>query len=41
MVPKELAEEKCNVCPLVASNGGDNYLSGDVLKGYTKFDKDS
>tara|TARA_Y100000590_G_scaffold326502_1_gene370591 strand:- start:222 stop:962 length:741 start_codon:yes stop_codon:yes gene_type:complete len=34
VVPKELRDEKCDVCPLVASNGnGNNYLSGDILQG--------
>jgi|TARA_R110002074_G_scaffold169823_1_gene331679 hypothetical protein len=36
VVPKELRDEKCDVCPLVASNGnGNNYLSGDILQGNT------
>ena len=36
VIPKELTEEKCDVCPLVASNGnGNNYLSGDILQGNT------
>lgn len=35
LVPKDLVEEKCNVCPLISNNGTDNYLSGDILKGYT------
>ena len=36
IVPKELRDEKCDVCPLVASNGnGNNYLSGDILQGNT------
>lgn len=35
LVPKDLVEEKCSVCPLISSNGTDNYLSGDILKGYT------
>ena len=35
IVPKELTEEKCDVCPLVATSGGNNYLSGDILKGNT------
>ena len=32
VVPKELRDEKCDVCPLVANNGSDNYLSGDILQ---------
>tara|TARA_B100001248_G_C27396688_1_gene466072 strand:+ start:3827 stop:4567 length:741 start_codon:yes stop_codon:yes gene_type:complete len=35
IVPKELRDEKCDVCPLVATNSNDNYLSGDILKGNT------
>jgi hypothetical protein len=35
VIPKELTEEKCDVCPLVSNNGSDNYLSGDILKGNT------
>ena len=31
-VPKELRDEKCNVCPLISNNGTNNYLSGDMLK---------
>ena len=33
LIPKELRDEKCNVCPLIANNGSDNYLSGDILQG--------
>lgn len=35
IVPKELRDENCEVCPLVANNGTNNYLSGDILKGNT------
>lgn len=34
IVPKELRDEKCEVCPLVTNNSN-NYLSGDILKGST------
>ena len=33
LIPRELRDEKCNVCPLIANNGSDNYLSGDILQG--------
>jgi len=28
-----LRDEKCDACPLIANNGSDNYLSGDILQG--------
>jgi len=33
LIPRELRDEKCDVCPLIANNGSDNYLSGDILQG--------